>query len=80
MRSSIDVQKWAIYARIRGSRLWDSHEAAAVRPVRSYCTFVPYLLYGAVQGSSCGSPQGPRAGYTPRRAIDPTDFFCGILR
>jgi len=68
------------YANIRGSRSRDSHEAAVVRPVRSYYTFVPYLLYGAVQGCSCGFPQGSRVGYTrttidryfdyPRRAID----------
>jgi len=51
------------YANIRGSRLRDSHEATVVRPVRSYYTFVPYLLYGAVQGCSCGFPQGSRVGY-----------------
>ena len=33
------------YANIRGSRLRDSHKATVVRPVISYYTFVPYLLY-----------------------------------
>ena len=77
------------YANIRGSRLRDSHKATVVRPVRSYYTFVPYLLYGALQGCSCGFPQGSRVGYTwtidryfdySRRAIQRSISFAQLYR
>lgn len=52
MRVSVD-QDYAIRTKLRWYDLLD----------HIICLSVPHLLYRAMQGCSCGSPQGPGAGY-----------------
>lgn len=76
MRVSVD-QDYVIRTKLRWYDLLD----------HIICLSVPHLLYGAMQGCSCGSPQGPRAGYAQidrcfdysRRAINRSISLAGSL-